>query len=214
MKDTVPNRSLVLVGAGGHADVVRAAAEASGWRVTAHVDTTLARDAVHRGLPILGGADAIARSEDLGGAIHVAIGDNATRMQLCARLQCKGVVLATIVHPAAFVDPSASLGPGSAILAGAIVNPLAKLACAVVVNTGAIVEHHCAIADGVHVAPGAVMGGHCRIGTQALIGLGARLRDRVTIGACARIGAGAAVIDDVEENTTVVGVPAKRLRSR
>ena len=208
----MPSGSLVIVGAGGHADVVRAAAEASGWRIAAHVDETVACDAIHRGVQMLGGVNALDRAIELSENVHVAIGNNAVRERLASEVTRRGARLTTIVHPSAFVDPSATVEAGTAVLAVAAINPLATIGTAVIVNTGAIVEHHCHLDDAVHVAPGAVMGGHCRIGAQALIGLGARLRDRIAVGANALVGTGAVVVSDVGEDATVIGVPARAIR--
>ena len=47
------------------------------------------------------------------------------------------------------------------------------------------------------------------VGDGALVGIGASVTPGRTIGAWAVVGAGAAVVSDVEEATTVAGVPAR-----
>jgi hypothetical protein len=56
----------------------------------------------------------------------VAIGNNALREKLIQQLAEVGFKLATVVHPQAFVSPSAILGAGSAVMAGAIVGTEAR----------------------------------------------------------------------------------------
>ena len=52
------------------------------------------------------------------------------------------------------------------------------------------------------------------LGDDIFIGAGAKIIGAVTIGSGARIGANAVVVDDVPENATVVGIPAKVVRVR
>lgn len=53
---------------------------------------------------------------------------------------------------------------------------------------------------------------HPTINNNVLIGSGAKLLGNITIGEGSKIGAGAVVLCDVKENTTYVGVPAKKVR--
>ena len=53
---------------------------------------------------------------------------------------------------------------------------------------------------------------HPTIGNDVVIGSGAQIIGSVVIGNCARIAANAVVVNDVAENTTMVGVPAKAIR--
>ena len=53
---------------------------------------------------------------------------------------------------------------------------------------------------------------HPTIGNDVVIGSGAQIIGPVVIGNCARIAANAVVVNDVSENTTMVGVPAKAIK--
>jgi serine O-acetyltransferase len=53
---------------------------------------------------------------------------------------------------------------------------------------------------------------HPTIGNDVVIGSGAQIIGPVKVGNCARIAANAVVVNDVAENTTMVGVPAKAIR--
>ena len=52
------------------------------------------------------------------------------------------------------------------------------------------------------------------VGEGALVGIGANVIPERTIGAWSVVGAGATVIEDVPERATVVGVPARVVKSR
>ena len=50
---------------------------------------------------------------------------------------------------------------------------------------------------------------HPTVGNNVIIGAGAKVLGNITIGDNVRIGAGSVVVDDVPENSTVVGVPGR-----
>ena len=53
---------------------------------------------------------------------------------------------------------------------------------------------------------------HPTIGNDVVVGSGAQIIGPVKVGNCARIAANAVVVNDVAENTTMIGVPAKAIR--
>lgn len=202
---------LALWGAGGHARVVADCALSAGWAEVAFFDDGHAERTGP--WPISGmTADLLARTGDFDGVI-VAVGDNRERLERTDQIERAGGRLAALVHPRAFVSPRAQVGVGSVVLAGGVVNIGARMGRAVIVNTGATVDHDCVLEDGAHVSPGAHLAGGVTVGRTAWVGLGAAVRQGVTIGDGAVVGAGAVVVKDVEDRTTVAGVPARILRA-
>jgi acetyltransferase EpsM len=201
----VTPRRLVVLGAGEHARVVSEAALAAGWESVEHVDAAgeaqLARELA-------------AVATDLQPWLILGFGvDLEARREAVDRLP-RTAHWAVVIHPAAWVSPSARLEPGTVVLAGAVVNTGAHLGPHAIVNSGAIVEHDVEIGSHAHVAPAATIGGGTRIGDGAFIGLGASVRDHVAIGDRATVGMGAVVVDDVPPGTTVIGVPARPAEHR
>ena len=205
-------KRLAILGAGGHARVVADAAEAAGWTVPGLFDRS-APPGDHP-WPVLGDAEALfAQAADFDGAV-VAFGDNDVRLEWTLKLAARGLVLATVIHPTAWVSPRAKLGGGTVVLAQGVVGTGARLGRAVIINTGSSVDHDCTLGDGVHVSPGARLAGGVTVGERSWIGIGAVVREGLTLGEAVRVGAGAAVVKPVESGQTVVGVPARPVGGR
>jgi sugar O-acyltransferase (sialic acid O-acetyltransferase NeuD family) len=196
--------TLYIWGAGGHGRVVFDCAVAAGYRPEFMDDDPSLHGAnVHASDAGL----ALASADDA--PIHIAIGNNRTRAACfrAAAAAC-GLRVATLVHPAAIISPSASIGEGTLIMPGAIVNAGARVGRNVIVNTGAIVEHDCVVGDHVHLAPRSVLGGGVTVKSYTLFGIGAVALPGITIGEDVVVGAGAVVIADLASGLTVAGVPA------
>lgn len=140
--------------------------------------------------------------------VVVAAGDNELREKKSLVLNSMGIPMATVIHPTAFVSPSAAVAKGCTILANAVVHTNASVGMSCIINTAAIVEHDCVLEDFVNISPKAAMSGHTLIGCKAFLGIGSTVIDNIRIGSGAVVGAGAVVIRDVPPNVTVAGVPA------
>lgn len=200
MTDASP---IAVIGAGGHGKVVLSTLLAAGHAVAGFFDDDRGR----HGSEILGVEVLGAPSDMIGLGIHRAIlgiGSNRVRRQL------DGLDLEwpSLAHPAACVDRSAGLDPGSVVFAGAVVQPDCRLGRHCIVNTAALVDHDCRVGDYAHIAPGARIAGGVSIGAGSLLGIGCAVLPGVTIGDWAIIGAGAVVVGDVPDGATVKGVPA------
>jgi UDP-3-O-[3-hydroxymyristoyl] glucosamine N-acyltransferase len=64
----------------------------------------------------------------------VAVGNNAVRDVLMQELVNAGFDIATVIHPWAFVSPSAVVGSGSVVIAGAILGTEVPLGLGSIVN--------------------------------------------------------------------------------
>lgn len=89
-------------------------------------------------------------------------------------------------------------------------------------GTGVVIGETAIIKDNVMLYHGVTLGGtgnetgkrHPTIEDNVVIGAGATILGNITIGRNSKIGAGAVVLKDVEENTTVIGIPAYPIKTK
>ena len=83
--------------------------------------------------------------------------------------------------------------------------------------TGIVIGETAVVGDDCSILQGVTLGGtgkefgdrHPKIGNGVLVSVGAKVLGNITIGDGARIGAGSVVLQNVDENCTVAGVPAR-----
>ncbi len=119
-----------------------------------------------------------------------------------------GIRFATLVHPAAYVSPTTTLGEGVMILHGAQVASFCHLGDLVLINKGAVVGHDARLGAQSEVGPGAAVASGVFVGARARIGIGASVIEHLVLGEGCIVAGGAVVIRDVGPGTMVAGVPA------
>jgi len=142
---------------------------------------------------------------------HLAVcGIGTTRRSIFVEQAAeRGLAFATVVHPRAWISPTATLGEGSIVGAGAVVGAHTEIGRHVHLNRGALVGHHTTIGDFCSIQSGANIAGSCRVGQATFVAMGAVVVDHLAIGAHSLIAAGAVVVADVPDNVQVAGVPAR-----
>ena len=207
-------RPVIVVGAGGHAQVVADALQASGRVVLGFVERTVVSRATVAGLPVLGDDDWL----DVGGGYELANGiggmgessGGGRRRGVQETLEAAGFSFVSVRHPTAVVSSLADIGPGAQLLARSVVQPGARVGAGAIINTGAIVEHGCRVGAFTHCATGAILCGDVTVGSDAHVGAGAVIRQGVTLEDGVIVGAGAVVLDPGTGQGPLVGVPARR----
>ncbi len=208
---------IVIIGAGGHGkvvlDILRAGSQ---YRPIGFLDADpkLAGSVVG-GLAVYGSVHLLSRLKQqygFTGAI-VAIGDNRARAGYVETLRGQKIELINAIHPAAVVSTSAIIGRNVVVAAQGVICTEARIGDCVIINTAATVDHECEIGQSVHVCPGAHLAGRVRVGPRSIIGMGANVLQCLEIGRDAIVGAGSVVLRDVVAGCTVVGVPARVIRT-
>ena len=197
---------LIVVGAGGHGKVVADIALKNGYTDIYFLDDSMFGECM--GFPIIGNIGYIEKLNAEDTDFVIGIGDNYTRKRIAQKYSVNWV---SIVHPSAQIAVGVDLGKGTVVMANAVINPCAHVGEHCIINTAAIVEHDNIIGDYVHISPGAKLGGTVNVGDLSQIGIGSTVRNNMRICANCLIGAGTVVVNDIEEEGTYVGIPARKL---
>lgn len=202
-------KRLAILGASGHGKVVADTAELCGWGDICFFDDAFPSVTSNASWSVCGTSADLLQQIDGFDAVLVAIGNNHIRLARMEELHARGASLAKLVHPQAVVSRYAEIGPGSVVFAAAVVNAGAIVGPGCILNTSCSVDHDCQLGRGVHISPGAHLAGGVVVGDASWLGIGSCVRQLSRIGSSVVVGAGAAVVDDVPDNVTVVGVPAR-----
>ena len=201
------NQNVIIIGASGHgrvvADIVRCAGDCVLGFLDDRTDITQ-----WVGAPLLGPVSDYVKYLDT--PMIIAIGSQDIRQRIAETL--KDVCWYTAIHPQAVIAADASVGIGSAVMAGCIINSGAEVGQHCIINTGAIIEHDCRIADYAHISVGAKVAGTVCIGKKTWLGIGSVISNNLSVCDNSIVGAGAVVVRSITEPGTDVGVPVRRIK--
>lgn len=209
------SKPIFIYGAGGLGrevlSIIKALPE---WKMAGFIDDIVPRDTVINGYPVKGGIEYLNNYPEF---IHVAIalGDPVRKQEVTSRISNKQINYPALQHPRSLVQnrESVMIGKGSILCAGAIITTNISIGEFVLLNLNTTVGHDCTIGNYCSVMPGCNIAGNVSIESLALVGSGSNIRNRVRIGTGAVVGMGSVVLENVDANSVVAGVPAKRLHT-
>lgn len=201
---------LIVIGAGGYAKSVLDSIDYYNYRVKGFLDEFSTAEE-HLGYPILWHSlDEVENANKY--FYFIAIGNNKRRKVWYDRLVARKLRLINVVDRSAIISLEATIGNGCFFGKYAVVNSKATIGNSCIINTKALVEHGCTVHDHVNLSTNSVINGDVIVGEGSFIGSCSVTVGQRTIGEWSTVGAGAVVIDDVGDNVTVAGVPAKVIK--
>jgi len=205
--------AVIVIGAGGHAKVCIELLQAMGERVAYCIGGQDGAESCC-GVAVLRGDENLLSLRTAGyDRAFVAIGDNRLRRKLAVDASAMGFELVNAISPWAVLSPSARIGLGVAIMAGAVINAEAVIADLAVINTGATIDHDCHIGVAAHIAPQCALAGNVAVGEDSFLGIGCKVIPGVNIGARVTVGAGGVILSDIGNGKTVVGIPGRTIKT-
>ena len=147
------SKKLLIIGAGGHGHVVAEIASACGYTYSFLDDNSL---------EAIGKICQIQQFSSLFDFFFVAMGNNIKRQEITGKLEALNCQIPIIIHPTAYVSPSAQIGEGTVIAPGAVVNTRSCVGKGCIISVGALIDHDVVIEDFTHINAGAV----CKAGSH------------------------------------------------
>ena len=188
------NRSVIILGGGGHASVLIEILRLINSDIIGIVDPFLKKGIKVNDITVIGSDDAVLDYSNSEVVLVNALGPLPNKISIREDLSTKftnlGYQFLTLIHPRAYVSPSARVEDGAQIMAGAIVQAESNIGSLSVINSGAIIEHNCCIGDHTHIAPGAILCGGVQAGSGVFVGAGAVVLQNLKLKAYSTLAAG------------------------
>lgn len=200
--------SVILIGAGGHANACIDVIEQAGqFRIAGLVGLTEELNTLHLGYSVIGTDDELpqlAKSYEFAFISVGQIRSPESRVRLFRLAVKLGFQIPSVISPAAIVSSHATVGSGAIVMHGAIVNAGARIGNNCIINSQALVEHDASVEDHCHIATGAIVNGGACIGSGSFVGSGCIVKECTTIGAYCVVGMGISVRRNLPDRTRLV----------
>ena len=167
---------LVIIGAGGHGQVVREVAMSLQKYITSdNEENIIFLDDRYKDVTnvkqkygtifysIKGMCNEYQKYINQDTEFYPALGDNRKRLEWEEKIDKAGGKLATIIHPTAYIAKSAVIRSGTVIFPNAVINTGCMIGNACIINMGAIIDHGSIIDDACHIDAGAIVLGENHI---------------------------------------------------
>ena len=142
-------KKLLILGAGGHGQVVAEVAEACGYTEIAFLD-----DNSDQAIGKISDIDQFAGSF---ADAFVGIGNNKFRSELIEKLKKYGFGVPVLIHPTAYVSKTARIEEGTVVEPNDIVNTHSVIGAGSIISIGSIVDHDVIVGRCCHVNSGAII---------------------------------------------------------
>jgi len=143
----------------------------------------------------------------------ICIGNPVLKKSISDRLKVEGFRFPCLVHPQSVVSDRVILEEGVVVSPNCTVSPNVTLKKFSYLNFGVGVGHDCTVGRYVQVNPGAQLGGFTNIDDETIIGSSSTILQGVTIGRSVKIALGSVVYSNVDDNSSMIGNPARRMRA-
>jgi len=208
-------KQLIIIGAGGFGREVLAWARQSlgcgeAWTVKGFLDDNIEAIAgLHVPAPWLG------RIEDHQPAADevfvCAMGVPAIKRRCFECIEARGGQFITLIHRTAVVGDQVKLGAGVILCPYAVVSGYNVIGKSVVVNMHATVDHDANVGDWTQINCHCDVTAGVQVGSEVWFSSHVAVAPRLRIGDRAYLGIGSAILRDVEADTKVFGLPARRV---
>jgi sugar O-acyltransferase (sialic acid O-acetyltransferase NeuD family) len=145
---------------------------------------------------------------------YVALGylNLALKRSVVRRLKARKRKMPALIHPSAYVHPSADIGLACAVYPRVVIGPNCAIKDGALLNSAVVLAHDDVIGEVTYLSPSVTASGFCRIGAECFVGTGTVFANDVTVGARCRIGIGSVITQSLRNDSHGIGNPFQRKR--
>jgi len=183
------------------------------WNLLGFIDeTALKHGTMVNSNIVLGGFDWLEKNG--GGKLSAicAIGNPRDKYTVINRVATYGMKFANLIHPGAKISKFMEFGNGNIICSNSFISVNVKIGDHISINPGCGIGHDVILGDYSSLYWNVTLSGNVKVGEGCEIGSKTAIIPKRTVGKWSIIGAGAVVIEDIPDNCTAVGVPAKPIK--
>ena len=206
-------KNLVIIGAGGCGrEVLQWAKDINEqknlWHIKGFIDDDLyALEGKKCTEKILNTVDAYSIQPD--DEFICCIGNSQIRKRTVEKLEAKGAIFTTLIHPSAVVADSCTLGKGVIIYPYALISDNAVIGDGCIINMYSSVAHDSLLGEYCTISAHCDITGMCTLGDRVFMGSTSHVVPGSKIGDDVYICAGSTVMANVRTGKKVLGNPAK-----
>ena len=218
MNEKTKKQKIVILGAGGFAREVLWVFEDANkidpqWENLGFIDENKENHGkLLCGLPILGGFEWFRTVNKSEIKVICGIGLPKTKKYFVEKAESLGLEFCSIIYPNVMMSKYTKIGKGTVIAAGNIITTQVTIGNHISLNLDCTLGHDNIIEDYCTIAPGSHISGNVTLKEGVDCGTGVVILPGLTVGKWSTIGAGAVVINDIPDNVTAAGVPAKVIK--
>ena len=133
------------------------------------------------------------------------------KISIIKRIRSSNFNFPSFIAKNAWLSENVKVGKGVIIYPGVSINYNTIISDFVIINMNCALGHDILISCCSTLAPGVCLAGHTKIMEGVEIGIGAATKQNIIIGKNAIIGGKAMVINNVNDNEKIVGIPGKAI---
>lgn len=162
----------------------------------------------------LGDDDFIYKNKDKFDSVFPAVGNLAIRKKIIQNLIKMDINVTSVIHPRSYQSSTSKIS-NSSLMSGSHLSNDVDIGKYSVIGTGTYVHHNTKIGMNTLVGGGSQIGASAIIGDNVLFGIGSVVASQknINIGSNSIITSGAVVLNDIPENSMVMGNPARVIKN-
>ncbi len=148
-----------------------------------------------------------------GNSFVIGIGNPLLRQKMYTKFKNIGGQCATLLSCKANIGSyNVAIGEGVIIMSGVNISNSVQIGKGTMVYYNSNITHDCVIGDFVEISPSVNVLGRVEVGSYSNLGTNCTILPDVKIGNNVIVGAGAVVTKNIEDNSVVVGLPARTIK--